>query len=339
MREVAERTDFSKELSREDRLPSLWHCLPCETFRFSLLVKSLTVLPPYKGGIFRGAFGATFRRIVCPHQRGNCKTCLLREKCLYVALFEPSAPADFPDAAKYSHAPPPYVLNPPLTNRQAFHPGDGLDFELVLVGPALDAMPYFVYTFTEMGRQGIGRERGRYELVSVELIRARETIPIYDGKTQTLQAFPPDSTPRLQAKDDKTRAVTLEFLTPLRIKEKGKLVTHIDFPLFFDRLVQRLHLLTAFYGTPFNTQDFEFLKDKAKDIRVNAHDLYWYDWGRYSSRQKDYMKLGGLRGRITFEGDLGAFMPLLRMGERVNVGQGTSFGLGRYAMAWLSKEG
>ncbi|MEW6664244.1 MAG: hypothetical protein AB1512_03340 [Thermodesulfobacteriota bacterium] len=28
-------------------------------------------------------------------------------------------------------------------------------------------------------------------------------------------------------------------------------------------------------------------------------------------------------------GELGPFMPFLRMGEQVNVGQGTSFGLGR----------
>ena len=42
------------------------------------------------------------------------------------------------------------------------------------------------------------------------------------------------------------------------------------------------------------------------------------------------MKLGGLRGEITFEGDLSPFMPLLRLGEKVHVGQGTGFGLGGY---------
>jgi hypothetical protein len=50
----------------------------------------------------------------------------------------------------------------------------------------------------------------------------------------------------------------------------------------------------------------------------------------YSARQKSTMKLGGLRGKITFTGDLLSFMPFLRLGTEVNVGQGTSFGLGRY---------
>jgi len=37
-----------------------------------------------------------------------------------------------------------------------------------------------------------------------------------------------------------------------------------------------------------------------------------------------------LLGRITFTGDLGPFMPYLRWGEAVNIGQATTFGLGRF---------
>ena len=37
-----------------------------------------------------------------------------------------------------------------------------------------------------------------------------------------------------------------------------------------------------------------------------------------------------LVGRMTFEGPLAPFMPLLRAGEILHVGKGTSFGLGRY---------
>ena len=55
-----------------------------------------------------------------------------------------------------------------------------------------------------------------------------------------------------------------------------------------------------------------------------------FSGARYSARQKSLMKLGGLRGDITFRGDLGPFIPYLSIGEMVNAGQGTSFGLGRY---------
>ncbi len=94
---------------------------PFERFRFTIKVSSLMVLPPYKGAVFRGAFGSAFRRVVCAVPRTDCAACILRQKCLYVAIFEPPPPANYPDAAKFSQAPPRYVLNPPLTNRQAFH--------------------------------------------------------------------------------------------------------------------------------------------------------------------------------------------------------------------------
>ena len=99
-----------------------------ERFRFSLKVTRLMVLPPYKGSIFRGAFGGAFKRVVCAAPKADCTTCILRRQCLYVAFFEPPPPASYPDAAKFSHAPPPYVFNPPLTNRQAFHPEEVLNF-------------------------------------------------------------------------------------------------------------------------------------------------------------------------------------------------------------------
>ena len=301
-----------------------------ERFRFTIKVASLMVLPPYKGAVFRGAFGNAFRRIVCAVPRTDCAACMLRQKCLYVSIFEPPPPANYPDAAKFSTAPAPYVLNPPLTNRQAFHPGDLLDFEIVLIGPAIEALPYFVYTFTELGRMGLGSRRGKYDLVKVDLLRGTEARQIYDGRTQILSAYPPDTLIEPQPEEKGVTALTLYFLTPLRLKIKGDLLTQLTFPLFFDRLAQRLALLASFYNSTAAPPDFSVRLALAQNITVTDDALHWYDWERYSSRQKDTMKFGGLTGRIAFSGDLGAFMPCVRVGQQVNVGQSTTFGLGRY---------
>jgi hypothetical protein len=303
-----------------------------ERFRLSIEVRSLMVLPRYKGAVFRGAFGNAFRRVVCAVPRADCATCILRSKCLYVSIFKPSPPANYPDAAKFSQAPAPYVLNPPLTSRQAFHPGDNLDFELVLIGPAIEALPYFIYTFTEMGKRGLGRERGRYALTRVDLVRGEESTRIYDGRTQMLSPYPPAAVIDATPEEDEVTAVTLHFLTPLRLKVKGDLVTKLTFPIFFERLAQRRALLTAFYGSPDTSPDFSRLQALAQNITVTNDELHWYDWERYSARQKATMKYGGLRGKISFSGDLGPFMSYLRLGQEVNVGLSTTFGLGRYVI-------
>jgi len=283
---------------------------------------------PIQGGDLRGSFGAAFRRLVCVIRKEDCTTCILKGNCLYAALFTPSPPPDFPDAAKFSSAPPPYVLNPPLTNRQSFRPGSTLGFDLVLMGRAIDALPYFVYTFMELGKTGIGCERGRFEIPRVDLIRDEGEVQIYDGVTKTLREIPaPSYTSACQ--DDGHKRITIELLTPLRIKAGNHLVRKLTFPIFFERLAQRIEILSAFYGNGNPRPDFRPLIESAPEIDVKDSNLHWYDWPRYSARQKTLMRLGGLRGSITFEGDQGRFMPLLKIGEQVNVGQGTSFGLGR----------
>ena len=42
------------------------------------------------------------------------------------------------------------------------------------------------------------------------------------------------------------------------------------------------------------------------------------------------MSLCGVIGTVSYEGDISDFMLLLRLGEYVHVGKGTSFGLGKY---------
>lgn len=310
-------------------------------FRFHLQVRTLMILPPYKGAVFRGVFGAGLRRLVCVTHQRECHGCPLRPGCLYVILFEPQPPPGFADAGRFQQAPRPYVLNPPLTARQIFHPGDTLAFDLVLLGPAIEALPYFIQLFQDQGRRGLGRERGRYTLTQADQILAGGRQLVFDGRTNTLHSWQAEAGYADFPPTDHIRAITVEFLSPLRLKVKGDLATTLTFPLLWERLVERLTILAELYGEAAAcgsagsagsepTVMLEGLSAPAACVSTLQDHLHWYDWERYSRRQAAAMKFGGLVGTITFTGELGPFLPWLRLGTVVNLGQGTTFGLGRY---------
>ena len=46
------------------------------------------------------------------------------------------------------------------------------------------------------------------------------------------------------------------------------------------------------------------------------------------------MKLGGIVGKASFSGNIKEFLPLLKIGELVHIGKGTSFGLGKYEIEY-----
>ena len=310
----------------EENLPPTLHYA---RLRFWLRLTDRAILPPYKGAIFRGVFGKALRKLVCVAPRAQCQYCAFAPKCLYTAIFEPSPPPAAMDARKYSQAPRPFVLNPPLTSRQSFHPGETLDFDLVLIGPAIEALPYFIYIFQEIGRKGLGRERSRYELKRVEAVEGGQEAVIYENETIFANQMSEEVGPVGLPGDETVQEVTLELLTPMRLKVKGDLATSLTFSLFWENLSRRMGLLAAFYGVG-RDPEFDGLAGRAPGIETRESRLHWYDWGRYSFSQQERMKLGGLKGTITFSGELGPFMPYLRLGEQVNVGQGTTFGLGRY---------
>ena len=68
-------------------------------------------------------------------------------------------------------------------------------------------------------------------------------------------------------------------------------------------------------GHRIDDQGFKDIIERAGKVKTVKRALYWYDWERYSNRQKTRMKLGGFMGEITYEGDFGPFWPYIRLGE------------------------
>jgi len=197
----------------------------------------------------------------------------------------------------------------------------------------VDYLPYFVYSFHELGKIGIGRNKGKFSLqkVTSKRLQGNEEVPIYNEEARVLNASnPPFTWPEIVEQDPPER-VRISFLTPTRIKYRNRLTKDAEFHVFFRNLLRRISLLSYFHcGYRLNDSGFKELIERAKGIRATAHALYWNDWERWSNRQGTRMKLGGFMGEVLYEGDLRPFWPYIRLGEYVHVGKGSSFGLGRY---------
>jgi len=252
---------------------------------------------------------------------------------------------------KYRSAPHPFVIEPPSERRRGFKTGDEINFGLTLIGRAIDYLPYFIYTFDELGRIGIGKGRAKYELENVMF----DSKKIYDSDSKTLKSFNPLSLSLTVNKSPLERSLSnypplekggeggldkssgiliLSFLTPTRILYDGHLTLDLEFHILIRNLLRRLSLLYYFHcgGDP-SEWDFKGIIEMAKEVKVKKRDLRWFDWERYSGRQETRIKMGGFVGEISFEGNIESFMPLIKAGEILHVGKGTAFGLGKYEIA------
>ena len=316
-------------------------------FIFSARCKTAILLPPYSGSTLRGGFGHAFRRIVCALKGKECTDCLLRDQCIYAYVFETPIPDDSQMMRKYTVAPHPFILEPAVNNQRTYKEGEDLSFGLTLIGRATDYLPYFIYALDELGRIGIGKGRGKYELRQVleeNPLKDEASISqeqgngrvIYRGKDKMLAQSkgPVRWSDILTASPQPLAEMRFSFITPTRIKYKNSLTKDLEFHVLFRNLLRRISLLSYFHcGHRLDDQGFKDLIEQAKHIKIVKRVLYWHDWERYSNRQETRMKMGGFMGEITYEGDFEPFRPYIRLGEYVHVGKGSSFGLGRYEVA------
>ena len=264
-----------------------------------------------------------------------CDGCLLLHRCPYPYIFETPPPLHLPEVLqkRFRQAPRPYIFEVPLIYR-----GDEtLELGLVLVGRALDFLPYFLYVVQETGKSGLGRARVPYRLLTVTdgsradgpmIFQAEAGIVRDDVQAITLADLQRPS-------DAEVHQVTLELLTPLRVKKYGDYQAsgaRLEFVTLIDLLLGRIEALSLFHcGDAWapNTA----LWEAARSVQVVTKHLALQRLERYSNRQHQKLPLHGVIGTLSFAGNLAPFLPLLRLGAYLHIGAGTAFGLGHYRLA------
>lgn len=306
-------------------------------FSFNFKTEENGHLPRYLGNTLRGGFGITFRSIVCPDMRRDCRTCAQNSRCAYFYIFETPGNASDDKFHGYSDIPRPFIIEPDSNQKSSVIRGDPLEFRLILVGKAIDYLPYFIFCFDNLGKNGIGGKRIKFSLDEVcgFDFQGNRWIRLYDARERFLK----DDLPIISANElsyQSKDTLTLNFLSPTRIKYRDSYITNMEFHIMVRNLLRRIAMMMFFHCDTELKVDFNELITDAKNVDVQHWDLRWHDWERYSTRRDENISLGGFIGNVTYIGDFEKFMPFIALGEQIHIGKGTTFGLGKYK---IYKEG
>jgi len=274
-------------------------------FRFHFRTLEAVGFPAGQGAnAIRGAFGAALRRTAGAAD--------------YRRLFEPGAElAASPSGLQ--DWPRPFVFRTAHLEGATVAGGSDFFIDVHVFDVRQPSRDLFLAAFAELGGRGIGRERGRAELVRVEQLdledRAAEGPPAV-----VLLAAPAGAAA--------CSAVRLRFITPTELKWKGQRVDRPEFGILFARLRDRISTLRALYGAGPLALDFSGMGGRAERVRLARCDLRYAEAQRRSARTGQVHPLGGFTGEAEYTGALAEFLPWLRAARWVGVGRQTVWGKG-----------
>ena len=267
--------------------------------------------------LFRGALGKTLKRISCSAHGKSCPACFMRFNCPFTTLFQPALPdRDIP--AEYSTIPKPYSLR--IQNHSN---GKHLIIELSLFGSTNRFFPVIMEALKQMSRTGIGNNRIQFRIDAV--------LDHYSRQPLVENILPEKNPLTCQApefSDCSNETLTVDLLSPLRLKDLGKVCPKPQFRHLVKASIKRLQLLNYCYGnsTQFQLPDWRSLMP---DIKVLERKTEWIQRKRLSSIQDKSIGYSGVIGRIVFQGNVKPFIPLLQTAGTIGIGKGTTFGSGR----------
>ncbi len=297
--------------------------------RFQFLACDPIYFPASRpGNIIRGAFGTILRKISCAADCPGTNTCPRRAGCAYTRIFEPGSAKDGPSGL--SDWPRPFVFRALHLTGKTILPGSTFHFDVHLFDLREPSTAYFVLTFAELAKSGLGPRRGRATLLSVDQIDLfGEPIGrLYQEAAMVPQAsvYPSSISSAQPMHVNKLR---ISFLSPTELKYADSLAIRPDFSVVFARARDRVSTLNSLYGAEPWHIDYKALGQRAEQVRLTHCDVRNIKVERQSSRTGQRHPIGGFVGSAEYQGELTEFLPYLMAAEYTGIGRQTTFGNGQ----------
>ena len=274
----------------------------------------------------RGAMGYTLRQVAC-----RCHGDQHSPDCAYTRIFAPRQVAAAGPSG-LGDPPRPFVLRSRHLDGQTFGPQSPFSFDLHLFDIRNPPLPYLVEAFACFAGEGIGADRGRAKLLSVEQLNTdggKVSVVWQGGECACLSR--PECVPLTHRIS--TASLCIHFLTPTELKSESGIANRPEFPVLFARIRDRISSLRAFYGSGPLGVDFRSLGDRARSVEMTRCEITRVRHTRHSSRTGQVHPLGGFTGEAEYRGGVAEFIPYLRAARWTGVGRQTVWGKGEIAVA------
>ncbi len=309
------------------------------------LERDLAIASQQRAAIWRGAFGASLRSLVCHDRNLECDGCPLAEPCPYVRVFAPRIPDGRPVIARLHDPPRPFVLTDPRPDADSLPRTTSLALGMVVAGTAIEQLLYLLVTIRKQGELGLGRHRVKFAVEQVRSLDA-DGLAVHEVWRQGSDLVRAHRTP-LRARDlmrpgdDRARRVRVRFITPTDVRSHASAAASgpsaPSFGALLRRARDRVGALATFFGDGALDFDPRQMATLADEVTTLSSDVTAERVQRRSARTGQRHPIGGVVGSAVYEGDaIARLMPWLRVVELVGVGKHATFGNGRVAVELLA---
>ena len=307
-------------------LPSnLFGDLPILKIRCTVRLRSNMLAGSYLGSAWRGLIGWEMKKHICPFDvRANCNSCVIKEHCPYYLLLEKKT--SFPGLY---NSPRGYILySSPLDSDNCVF------LDISLFGSCTKLLALIVKCVLSGQKTGLGAMREAYDLRALEQILPDGShVPIDFGQDQTPVTLETATLKEWLNSMDACRdsRMIIHLITPLRLRKQGKYLGDFELEFFLCCVARRLEALNCIFNNdkPIGKDVWSALKRRFRGSEDTKSNVKWVDFGRYSSRQRAHILLGGLVGSVEMSEIDSLHQRWLRAASIVHVGKGAAMGLGK----------
>lgn len=289
---------------------------------FCLLFSEKTLLPKDKVSALRGGMGEMLLRLNCVSDR-NCRECIFEEPCIvrrtvYTQMKRRPPFMQGDDSIGY--------LIECENYQTEVNQGDRIRFQLTLFGNNIVYFSQYLQAFYQLGMQGIGRERARYQIIEIrnmfgDTIMKEGRIYMENYRAERLWDYVNRRKKELEKRDLDHKLV---FCTPLSLKYRGAFLKEFHAEAILAAIFRRIMMLDYFSEIYLDMPELKILPE------IVCQEVWKAEVQRYSTTQNSKVILRGIKGTMYLNQIPAEYLDYILAGELLHVGKNSSFGFGQY---------